>query len=208
MADTVEQMIQNPPQTIRTKADIWASQSLNVQIFSEEEIKDGIKYQGPVVSNQLNGALKLVYQLVEQMLGFGFYNENRDYDYNSIVCYIHQNEDSGQIGLEFARCVNQSVPNDLGIKQKPTTRQRPYTDANVKYGDTTKGGAGCIVSTPKDGVVNSEYWEPLRLYNHMGYKIVTKEQYNDIPKSQRTQDILYFIVAEEQNTDADGNIQI
>lgn len=186
-------MSNEPPKTIQTNTGVWSSQSLNRQVFSEEEIKAGIQYQGPVVSNQLNGALYDVYSLINTLLGFGFYNANRDYNYNDVVLYIKQNQQTGQTGLEFARCINKSEPNEAGIKDVTTRNKLPYTDAEVEYGDPSKGSGGCIVKTRGEGVVNSDYWEILKLYNHMGYRNLTEEEYASLPYNLKQQDIVYFV---------------
>lgn len=186
-------MSNEPPKTIQTNTGVWSSQSLNRQVFSEEEIKAGIQYQGPVVSNQLNGALYDVYSLINTLLGFGFYNANRDYNYNDVVLYIKQNQQTGQTGLEFARCLNKSEPNEAGIKDVTTRNKLPYQDCEVEYGDPSKGSGGCIIKTGGEGIVNGEYWEVLKLYNHMGYKVLTEEEYKNLPSNLKAQDIVYFV---------------
>lgn len=187
---------------IRTIADIWASQTGNSQSFSREEVGLGIEQQGPVVSKQVNGALKDAYSLINTLFSFSWYNPQKDYDYNSIVVYIHQNEENGQNGLEFARCINQSEPNSAGVKAVSTAGQLPYTDATAEYGTASKGSAGAIFKTPQDGVVNSQYWEILKMYNHLGYRIVGEKEYEALPAKQKTQDIMYFIdYGKDERTD-------
>lgn len=186
-------MTNQPPKILQNNRSVWASNTLNRQIFSESEISQGIAYKGPVVSNQLNGALYDVYSLVNTLLGFGFYNANRDYNYNDIVLYIKQNQQTGQTGLEFARCINESEPNESGIKDKTTKNQLPYQGCEIEYGDPSKGSGGCIIKTQGEGVVNSDYWEVLKLYNHMGYKVLTKDEYDGLPSSLKSQDVLYFV---------------
>lgn len=111
----------------KTINNIWAELSTNRLDFTEEEVGVGILYKAPVISNQLNGVMFNVYQMIDylQKTG-GFYNKQKTYYFNNIVSILYKDL-SGNPYIQLYRCID---TNNDGIINDPPIVNANYDDSS------------------------------------------------------------------------------
>lgn len=121
---------------------VWAENTNNKTKFLEDEVKLGIIYKGPVVSNQLNGLGYSLYKMLDfEQRGCGYFNINKTY-YNNDIVMIARKSNNSALKIEFYRCKTS------GIKGHP-----PIINASI---DDTY-----YVNIYTNGVIDGINWERL-----------------------------------------------
>lgn len=137
--------------------NLWAQTATNRQIFSDEEVKKGITYQGPVVSNQLNGIAYDLYSYVDQLQrGGAFWSPFKLYNEGDIVRVpVSFN---GQAYVLDLKCRKASIQSDPLIKKDSDTSFTKNTEDTIaSFSIQTSEAAESISSW-----VNSTDWQELK----------------------------------------------
>lgn len=121
--------------TIQNK---WAQNSSNVQTFTEDEIASGIEYKGAVVSNQLNGIGKNIYEYTDNLQRAGTaWNPLKSYEIGDVVV-IRVNLNGKLLYAKFA-CIVAGV--SAPLVDKGATSFILDDSKNVCVFTITDGGA-------------------------------------------------------------------
>lgn len=109
----------------KTINNVWAELSINRSTFTEEEIGSGIVYKGNVVSNQLNGVVYNIYDMLDfiQRSG-GLYNSTKKY-FNGDFVSVVRNGNTGPVRVEQYRCI---TTNENGIEDNPPILNAVYDE--------------------------------------------------------------------------------
>lgn len=101
-------------------SNIWGQNATNRQIFSEDEIAQGIEYKGPVVSPQLNGIAFNLYTYVDNLQrANAAWNPLKDYTVGDTV-NIRVIYNDNQLDMNFA-CIAPGKSHPLVQKNFVTT---------------------------------------------------------------------------------------
>lgn len=118
--------------------NIWGQSATNRQIFSEDEIAQGIEYKGPVVSPQLNGITFDLYTYVDNLQRANTaWNPLKNYAVGDTV-NVRVVYNSSQLDMNFA-CTSPGQSQPLAQKDFATSFTVDYTNQVAIFTITDDG---------------------------------------------------------------------